>query len=239
MPLQAFLTIMVACCAAAYSAVSNRHIVMGELFGVTAIVVAGCAIAEYALLPVTPQTALPLTLAILATSSLALWTHVLFGEEREQERERHRPNFDIEIHQVVFGGDHQPSHSIRIEIEITIYNSGADSATRGWSPVVEFMDGHHNYFAEPALSAFGGRNVVLNTATIPRNGRQRGWLRFYATCSGLYDPRNPESGLNEIKRIIICVSDYARGTYEHTAWTNPALATPMAMFEPTRKWRVN
>jgi hypothetical protein len=228
---------MVACCAAGYAAVSNRHIVMGELFGVTAIVVAGCVIAVCALLPVTPQTALPLTLVILATSSLALWTHFVCGDERERERERRRPNFDIEIHQVVFGGDRQPSHSIRIEIEITIHNSGADSATRRWSPVVEFMDGHHNYFAEPALSAFGGRNVVLNTATIPRNGRHRGWLRFYATCSGLYDEGNPESGLDEIKKITICVSDYARGTYEHTAWTNPALTTPMAMFEPTRKLR--
>jgi hypothetical protein len=215
---------------------------MGEVFGLAAIIVCLATIAWYVLLPVSPNSAFPLSLLILMTYLLAAWAHVACGSERAKEREKSRANFEIEIHLVAFPGTIPPSLTMRIAVDMTIHNRGADSAPRSWSPVVEFMDGHRNFFAEAALdhSPTGlngtGENWILNSTTIPRNGRKRGWLMFSAQCSHPYDPRrDPRGGLNEIKKITIYVSDYTGGTYEHLVYANSSDPVSMARLFETRR----
>jgi hypothetical protein len=234
MPLQAFLTILVACLAASVAAVSQRQNIAGEIFGIAAIVVCAFAITIYGLWPVTQNTALPLVVVILIASLLLSWTHFACSDERTKEREKSRPNFEIEIEQIEFVGSEPPSHNLSFAIELMLHNHGADSGARNWSPVVEFLDGHRAFFSESVLRYYPagphglGENITRSTAPIARFGRQRGWLMFSVQCAALFDPRNLRGGgLDEIKQVTIFVSDYAGGTYKLVAHVNHSVKMPM------------
>jgi hypothetical protein len=244
LPLQSFITILVACLAAGYAAVSNRQNMMGEVFGIAAVSVFFATIAGQFCFPVTPNTALPLTFIILTASIAVAGTHFACSREREKQREFSRPNFEIEIEQIEFVGSEPPSHNLSFAIELILHNHGADSGARNWSPVVEFMDGHRVFFSETVLRYYPagphalGENITRSTALIARYGKQRGWLMFSVQCAALYDPRNLlGGGLNEIKQVTIFVSDYAGGTYKTVAHVNHSVK--ISMDELFRTYRVS
>jgi len=225
-PLQAFFSLIGISLTASVAALSLRQLLVGELFGVAAIIAALVALVGFFL-------AWPLSLVgigILAVLiSAALLAGITLHYAFTYERSKLLPNFEIEIHRVEIIPYPFPSQAAEIIVELTLHNHGADSAARRWSPIVQHADGHRSFYSDTSLRTFpaapdGSSNIVLNTASVPRNGRIAGSLIFNAQTSRQV---RPDELFKEFKQITISVSDYMGGRYTRIASADPSLGASL------------